>query len=228
MGGSGRPPSPPDVRRAPGDPARALSLPNPLGPRILVLATGNAGKVRELRPLLAGIPFEIRTLADYPPFDMPEETGTTYEANALIKARAVAAHTRCLALGDDSGIEVDALGGAPGVRSARFGGPGLDDRGRVRHLLRQIEHVADAERGARFVCVIALVSPDGRETLVVGECAGRLTREPRGTEGFGYDPIFYYPPFGVTFGEILDERKATVGHRGRAAAAARAALIAMV
>ena len=193
----------------------------------LVLATGNAGKVRELRPLLAGIPFEIRTLADYPPFAMPDETGATYEANALIKAHATAAHTGCLALGDDSGIEVAALGGAPGVRSARFGGAGLDDRGRVRYLLRQIEHVADAQRASRFVRVIALVGPDGSETLVEGACEGQLTREPRGAEGFGYDPIFFYPPFGMTFGEIPDERKATVSHRGRAAAAARAALVAM-
>jgi XTP/dITP diphosphohydrolase len=183
--------------------------------------------VRELRALLAGIPFEIRTLADYPPMTMREETGTTYAANARIKARAVAAHTRALALGDDSGIEVDALGGAPGVRSARFGGTGLDDRGRVRHLLRQIEHVPDAQRTARFVCVIALVSPDGRETIVTGACDGRLTREPCGSEGFGYDPIFFYPPFDATFGEVPDERKATVSHRGRAAAAARAALMAM-
>ena len=183
--------------------------------------------MRELRPLLEGIPFEIRTLADYPPFAMPEETGTTYEANALIKARAVAAHTCALALGDDSGIEVNALGGAPGVHSARFGGPSLDDRGRVRHLLRQIEHVPEAERYARFVCVIALVGPEGNETLVEGVCDGVLTREPRGTEGFGYDPIFFYPPFGLTFGEVTDDRKATVSHRGRAAAAARAALIAM-
>ena len=198
----------------------------PSGSRpLLVLATGNAGKLRELRPLLAGIPFEIRTLADYPSFVMPEETGTTYEANALIKARAVAGHTRALALGDDSGIEVAALGGAPGVHSARFGGPSLDDRGRVRHLLRQIEHVPEAERGARFVCVIALVRPDGTETLVEGACDGVLTREPRGTEGFGYDPIFFYPPFGRTFGEVPDDRKATVSHRGRAVAAARAALI---
>ena len=158
---------------------------------------------------------------------MPEETGDTYEANALIKARAVAAHTGALSLGDDSGIEVDALGGAPGVRSARFGGPGLDDRGRVTELLRQIEHVSDAQRGARFVCVIALVDPHGAETMVRGECDGRLTRAPRGEEGFGYDPIFFYPPFEATFGETPDARKATVSHRGRAAAAARAALIAM-
>ena len=158
---------------------------------------------------------------------MPEETGTTYGANALIKARAVAAHTRALAPGDDSGIEVDALGGAPGVRSAPFGGPSLDDRGRVQHLLRQIDHVPEAQRGARFVCVIALAGPDGHERLVEGVCDGRLTREPRGGEGFGYDPIFFYPPFGMTFGEVPDTRKATVSHRGRAAAAARTVLNAM-
>jgi len=191
----------------------------------LVLATGNLGKVRELRRLLAGIPFTITTLADYPPLVMPEETGTTYAANALIKARAVAARTHVLALGDDSGIEVVALGGEPGVHSARYGGPTLDDRGRVRHLLRQIEHVPEAHRDARFVCVIALVGPDGRETLVEGACDGRLTREPRGGQGFGYDPIFFYPPFGRTFGEVSDDRKATVSHRGLAAVAARSALV---
>jgi XTP/dITP diphosphohydrolase len=191
----------------------------------LVLATSNPGKVRELRRLLAGIPFTITTLADYPPLVMPEEAGTTYAANALIKARAVAARTHVLALGDDSGIEVVALGGEPGVHSARYGGPTLDDRGRVRHLLRQIEHVPEAHRDARFVCVIALVGPDGRETLVEGACDGRLTREPRGNQGFGYDPIFFYPPFGQTFGEVSDDRKATVSHRGLAAAAARSALV---
>jgi XTP/dITP diphosphohydrolase len=194
---------------------------------ILVLATGNPGKVRELRDLLAGIPFEIRTLADFPPFEMPEETGDTYVANALIKARATAAHTGVLALGDDSGIEVAALDGAPGVRSARFGGPGLDDRGRVAHLLRVIERVPDDARAARFVCVIALVGPDGCETLVEGVCEGRIIREPRGAGGFGYDPVFFYPPLGGTFGELSDDQKATVSHRGRAAAAARAALVAL-
>lgn len=192
---------------------------------VLVLATGNAGKVRELRDLLAGIPFEIRTLADYPAFVMPEETGATYTENALIKARAVAAHTGALSLGDDSGIEVDALRGAPGVRSARFGGVGLDDKGRVRHLLEHIEHVPDAKRTARFVCVIALVDPGGGERLVDGVCEGRIAREPRGTQGFGYDPVFFYPPLGVTFGELADDAKATVSHRGLAAAAAKAVLL---
>jgi XTP/dITP diphosphohydrolase len=175
--------------------------------------------------LLAGVPFEIRTLADCPALEMPEETGATYEENALIKARAVAAHTGALALGDDSGIEVAALDGAPGVRSARFGGPGLDDRGRVQHLLHLIEAVPDDRRAARFVCVIALVGPDGHETLVEGTCDGRITREPRGAGGFGYDPVFFYPPLAGTFGELSDEQKATVSHRGRAAAAARRALL---
>jgi len=192
----------------------------------LVLATGNAGKVRELGDLLAGIPFEIRTLADYPPFVMPEEAGTTYEANARLKARATAAHTGALALGDDSGIEVDALEGLPGVRSARFGGPGLDDAGRVAHLLARIAHVPDARRTARFRCVIALVWPDRREHVVEGACEGLITRAPRGSEGFGYDPVFFYPPFGATFGEVSDARKAAVSHRGLAAAAARRALLA--
>lgn len=190
----------------------------------LVLATGNPGKVRELIALLAGIPFEIRTLTDYPSFVMPEESGETYDANALIKARATAAHTGALALGDDSGIEVEALQGAPGIRSARFGGPGLDDKGRVAHLLSLIDHVPDDARAARFVCVMALVTPDGRETLVRGVCEGRITRAPRGAGGFGYDPVFFYPPLGATFGELSDEAKARVSHRGLAAAAAKAAL----
>ena len=183
--------------------------------------------MRELTDLLAGIPFEIRTLADYQELVMPEETGDTYEANALIKARAVAAHTGLLALGDDSGIEVDALDGAPGVRSARYGGPGLDDRGRVDLLLRSIAQVPDAGRGAHFRCVIALVGPNRGETIVEGACDGFIARESRGTEGFGYDPVFFYPPFGKTFGETPDAAKAGVSHRGRAAMAARAALIAI-
>ena len=191
----------------------------------LVLATGNPGKVRELTELLAGVPYEIRTLLDYPPFEMPEEAGDTYEENALIKARATAAHTGALALADDSGLEVDALGGAPGVRSARYGGPGLDDAGRVAHLLRQLENVPDERRTARFRCVIAIVSADKRERLVSAACEGLIARAARGDNGFGYDPVFLYPPWGVTFGEVPDARKATVSHRGLAAVAARQTLL---
>jgi XTP/dITP diphosphohydrolase len=196
--------------------------------RPLVLATGNAGKVRELRSLLDGIPFAIKSLADYPPFEMPEESGATYAENALIKARATAAHTGAVALGDDSGIEVDALDGAPGLYSARFGGPGLDDRGRLARLLELMDRVPDEKRTARFVCVIALVAPDGHETLVEGTCSGRITRAPRGAGGFGYDPVFFYPPLDATFGELSDEAKAAVSHRGLAAAAAKASLIAVI
>ena len=196
--------------------------------RPLFLATSNAGKVRELRALLEGVPFEIRSLADYPPFVMPEETGATYAENALIKARAAAAHTGEVALGDDSGLEVDALDGVPGLYSARFGGPGLDDRGRLAKLLEVMERVPDEKRTARFVCVIALVAPDGHETLVEGVCEGRITRAPRGAGGFGYDPVFFYPPLGATFGELSDEAKAEVSHRGLAAAAAKASLIAVI
>jgi len=191
---------------------------------VLVLATGNPAKARELIALLAGVPFEIRTLADHPAFAMPPEDGATYEANARIKACAAARHTGALALGDDSGIEVDALGGAPGLRSARYGGPGLDDRGRVELLLRELADVPDAQRTARFVCVMAIVAPDGRETIVRGECEGRIARAPSGTSGFGYDPVFFYPPFNAAFGETSEERKATVSHRGRAAAAVRRVL----
>ena len=184
--------------------------------------------MRELTELLAGVPFEIRTLADYPPFTMPEETGATYAANALIKARATLARTGALALGDDSGIEVDALGGAPGVRSARYGGPGLDDAGRVARLLNELASVPDPQRTARFRCVIALAHPGGKETLVEGVCEGLIAHVPRGAGGFGYDPVFFYPPWGATFGEVSDARKATVSHRGLAAAAARSALLAML
>jgi XTP/dITP diphosphohydrolase len=183
--------------------------------------------VRELVELLAGIPFEVRTLADYPPFTMPEESGDTYEDNAIIKARATLAHTGALSLGDDSGIEVDALGGAPGVRSARYGGPGLDDAGRVTRLLSELASVPDARRTARYRCVIALAHPAGAMTVVEGACEGVIARAPRGTGGFGYDPVFFYPPWGVTFGEVSDARKAAVSHRALAAAAARTALLAM-
>ena len=190
----------------------------------LVIATGNQGKARELLALLSGVPFELRTLADYPPFTMPEESGDTYEANARIKAEATARHTGALSLGDDSGIEVDALGGAPGVRSARFGGPGLDDAGRVRHLLAQIEEVPDAQRAARFRCVIALASPDGRVRTVAASCDGRIVREPRGAGGFGYDPLFFLPGEEATFGELPPERKNRVSHRAGAVRAAAALL----
>jgi XTP/dITP diphosphohydrolase len=192
---------------------------------ILVLATLNPAKGRELAALLGSVPFEVTLLADAPGATLPEETGTTYRENALIKARAAARATGALSLGDDSGIEVDALGGAPGLHSARFGGPGLDDAGRYTLLLERLRGVPAVRRTARFRCVIALVEPSGPERVVEGVVEGVVADAPRGTGGFGYDPVFFYPPLARTFGELPIDAKHRVDHRGAAARAARALLV---
>jgi XTP/dITP diphosphohydrolase len=192
--------------------------------RSVVLATLNRGKVRELRRLLRDLPIELTSLADIPGATVPPETGATYAENALIKARAAHRLTGLAGLGDDSGLEVDALGGAPGLYSARFGGPGLDDAGRVALLLERLRAVPAGQRGARFRCVIALVDEDGRERTVEGVAEGEIASAPRGAGGFGYDPVFFYPPLGRTFGELSDGDKERVSHRGLAARAARAVL----
>jgi XTP/dITP diphosphohydrolase len=167
-------------------------------------------------------------LADWPGAALPAEMAETYAGNALIKARAAVSLTGCLVLADDSGLEVDALGGAPGLQSARYGGPGLDDRGRVRLLLDALRAVPAPRRTARFRCVIALVEPDGRERLVEGKVEGCIAEAPRGTGGFGYDPVFVYPPLGRTLAELSEEEKACVSHRAHAVAAARRLLGAIV
>jgi XTP/dITP diphosphohydrolase len=192
--------------------------------RRVVLATLNPGKVRELARLLGDLPIDLVGLAQVPGAALPEETGATYAENALLKARAARRLTGAAALGDDSGLEVDALGGAPGLRSARFGGPGLDDAGRVALLLERLRDVPAGRRGARFVCVIALVDEEGREHTVEGVVEGEIAAAPRGGGGFGYDPIFFYPPLGRTFGELGEREKEGVSHRARAARAARALL----
>jgi XTP/dITP diphosphohydrolase len=148
---------------------------------------------------------------------LPEETGKTYAENALIKARAGVLATGVIALADDSGIEVDALDGGPGLYSARVGGPGLDDAGRTALLLERLHGVPTERRTARFRSVIAIVEPSGREQLVEGVVEGRIAEAPRGAGGFGYDPVFFYPPLGGTFGEIEAEAKHRVSHRGVAA-----------
>ena len=194
-----------------------------LKPR-LVVATLNGAKGRELLELLGDVPYELSLLADVPGATLPEETGKTYAENALIKARAGVAATGAIALGDDSGIEVDALDGAPGLYSARFGGLGLDDAGRTALLLERLRGVPTERRTARFRCVIAIVEPDGRERLAEGVVEGRIAEAPRGTGGFGYDPVFFYAPFGATFGELDAVTKHRVSHRGVAARAAAALL----
>jgi XTP/dITP diphosphohydrolase len=171
--------------------------------------------------LLSGVPYDVVVLADVPGATLPEETGTSYEANALIKARAAATMTGVLAVADDSGIEVDALGGEPGVFSARFGGEGLDDAGRVAHLLARLHGVPAARRTGRYRCVLALATPDGASRCVEGTVEGVVLTEPRGAGGFGYDPVFLYPPLGRTFAEITPAEKDRVSHRGAAMRALR-------
>jgi len=188
---------------------------------VLVLGTLNPAKGRELIALLGSVPFEIRMLADIPGAQLPEETGSTYADNALVKARVAAELTGALAFGDDSGLEVDALDGAPGLYTARFGGPGLDDRGRGELLLARLRGVPPARRTARFRCVIALAGAGHPERVVEGVAEGVIAEAPSGARGFGYDPVFFYPPLGRTFAELSDEEKARVSHRGLALAAAR-------
>jgi XTP/dITP diphosphohydrolase len=187
----------------------------------LVLATLNPAKGRELVDLLGDVPFEIQLLADLAGARLPEETGATYAENALVKARTAAGLTGALALGDDSGLEVDVLDGAPGLHSARFGGPGLDDRGRLELLLERLRGVPMARRTARFRCVIALAGAARAEQVVEGVAEGLIAEAPRGKGGFGYDPVFFYPPLCRTFGELSAEDKAAVSHRGLALQAVR-------
>ena len=188
----------------------------------LVLATRNPGKVAEFERLLAGSPFELESLRQYPEAPEVEETGATYADNALAKARAAALACGLAALGDDSGLEVDALGGRPGLHSARYSGGGAAEN--VALLLHQLGDTPVAERTARFRCVLAVVWPGGRELLVDGTSEGTIAAQPRGVGGFGYDPVFVDPASGLTFAELPAATKDGLSHRGRACAALRAAI----
>lgn len=180
----------------------------------IVLATRNPGKIVEIRALLPGMRFE--PAAAFPGCPEPEETGGTFKENALIKARAVARYTGRSALADDSGLEVDALDGAPGVRSARYAGTDATDRDNILRLLDALDGISDADRTARFRCVMAVVAPDGRTWTAEGACEGRILREPRGTSGFGYDPLFVPAGYENTFGELDAAIKNRISHRSMA------------
>jgi len=190
----------------------------------LVVATLNAAKGAELAQLLEdGVPFQVVTLGALRPDAVPPaETGASYAENALLKARAAAALTGDLTLADDSGLEVDALGGAPGVRSRRFFGDDATPEERNRMLLALLDRVSD--RTARFVAVIALAQPDGRVETFDGEVRGEIAESPRGDDGFGYDPVFVIAEDGRTMAEVPREEKNAISHRGLAAAKLRAAL----
>ena len=181
----------------------------------LVLATGNEGKVLEFQQTLAATSLTFLSASEAGVTAFPEETGSSYEENALGKAGYVALKTRLPSLGDDSGLEVDALGGAPGLYSARFGGK-VSSGERIAYLLARLRRVPPEERGARFVCVLVLATPNGGMWTFRGECRGRLLEGPRGESGFGYDPVFYSPDLSKTFAEATPEEKRRVSHRGRA------------
>ncbi len=190
----------------------------------ILLATVNKGKVREYRSLLEGIPYEIVTPGDLGIANVPEETGSTFAENAAIKAKEYAARSGIMTLADDSGLVVDALGGAPGIYSARYAGEHATDHDRNNLLLKNLRGVPPGKRTARFVCVIAIASGE-RVRLFTGECPGIIISEPKGTNGFGYDPIFFMPEFGRTMAEISDEEKNRASHRAKAAAQARKYLL---
>ena len=183
----------------------------------LLLATNNEAKVREYRDLLRNLPFKLVTSAEIGMTTIIDEVGESLEENARLKAMASAAKSQLLALADDSGLEVDALGGEPGRLSARYAGEKASDRDRISYLLAKLEGVPRQRRSARFRCIIAVATPEGRVELCSGECRGYITLEPRGEQGFGYDPIFYLPELGKTMAELPLEIKNRVSHRGQAA-----------
>ncbi len=192
-------------------------------PTRLLIATGNRGKLRELQALL-GSGFALESLAEHPGIALPPE-GDDYAANAAGKARAAARASGLPSLADDSGIEVDALGGAPGPHSARYGGADLDDAGRARRLLEALAaRGPGVSRAARFVCVAALAAPSGEVELERGECAGRILASPRGAGGFGYDPVFAPDGHEASMAELTETEKNRLSHRARALAALRPAL----
>ena len=193
-------------------------------PRLL-LATGNRHKFNELESLLRGIPYELVFPADTGIDLKVDERGNSFEDNAGLKAQAFAQSSRLLSLADDSGLEVDALGGEPGIYSARYAGENATDAQRVDYLLYKLKDVPAGKRQARFRCVIAIAYPGGELHIFSGECPGEITPSPRGEHGFGYDPVFYLPQLGKTMAELPPEVKNQISHRGRAAAKARSFLM---
>ncbi|NCC24341.1 MAG: RdgB/HAM1 family non-canonical purine NTP pyrophosphatase [Deltaproteobacteria bacterium] len=183
----------------------------------IVLATGNAGKIREMTHLFEVLYPDIQVLGlkDFPDVVVAEETGLTFEENARIKALSICKATGLVAVADDSGLEVEALGGRPGVRSARFSSEGTDQANNAK-LLREMDEIPDELRDAAFVCAMVACAPDGREIVAHGRWPGRIGHEPKGENGFGYDPLFVAPEQGLTSAQLDPETKNTLSHRGQA------------
>jgi XTP/dITP diphosphohydrolase len=189
-------------------------------PSQLLIATRNPGKVAEIQEMLRDLPTQLRYLEEFPDISPVAEVGRSYEENATVKAITYSKQTGLYALADDSGLEVDALGGAPGVMSARFGGDGASDQARISQLLLALSRTPDRDRRSRFVCCMALA---GSEVVKIteGKCEGHVADEPRGANGFGYDPIFVPDNYDSTFGQLSQEVKSKISHRAQALAAMR-------
>ena len=193
----------------------AAGTSEPAGSRLLV-ATTNPGKLREIRDLLAEPPITLVSLTDLHPIAEPEETGATFQENARLKALYYAAHAGIPTVAEDSGLEIDAMHGEPGVRSARFLGPDASYATRFEEIARRLAAMPYAPRTARFICALALVDQGRVLFETTGTIEGEIADRPRGDGGFGYDPIFYYPPYGATLGEVSQDAKLRVAHRGQA------------
>lgn len=188
----------------------------------ILIGTGNRGKVAEIKRLLSDLPLKLHLIADFPGVHEPVESGSSYADNAIIKAQSYARQTGLWALADDSGLEVTALNGLPGLRSARFGGEGLSDTDRTNLLLSKLLAVDGGERSALFICAVALAGPAGEVINVShGLCQGAIARAPSGNVGFGYDPVFIPTGYEMTFAEMPARLKSTISHRGKALAAFR-------
>ncbi len=185
--------------------------------KTIVVATGNQHKLVEIGKIFQGFDVEIKSMKDVGLGQLEIiEDGTTFEENALIKARVVMKKTGYLTIADDSGLEVDALNNQPGIYSARFSGEGATDEKNNEKLLALMEQIQEKERTGRFVCAMAAVYPNGKEVVVRGECHGLIGTEPKGSNGFGYDPLFFVPSLGLTFAELSQEEKNKISHRAKA------------
>ncbi|MCJ7748776.1 MAG: XTP/dITP diphosphatase [Desulfobacterales bacterium] len=182
----------------------------------IIVATKNSGKVREIRKALKGLRLKIYSLNDFSDIPEMEEDGKSFSENALKKARFYSKYFRKLTIADDSGLEVDVLKGLPGIYSARYAGAWASDRENNQKLLREMEGIRISKRGARFKCVMAMVSHDGREAVAEGSCRGRIGFREMGKKGFGYDPLFILPQYGKTMAQLTLEEKNRLSHRGKA------------
>lgn len=182
----------------------------------IVVATGNAGKFAEFERLGKEWPVYLHSLLAYPRIELPEETGTSFKENALIKARSVCSDLGVVVLADDSGLIVPALNGEPGIHSARYAGPAAASTENIQKLLQNLQGKSAKEREACFFCVLALVHPDGREWVVTGQCDGQIAEAPSGSQGFGYDPVFWIQEYGMTMAQLSPELKNAISHRGKA------------